>query len=107
VAALEVSAETGYGLQQLLITIGKLLSELAGSIELDAPMLTQARHQHAVSYALRELEEFRRVWRDGAFPATVAAVHLHGAGDALRDLIGGIDTEQVLDEVFRRFCIGK
>ena len=26
---------------------------------------------------------------------------------ALRDLIGGIDTEQILDEVFRRFCVGK
>jgi tRNA U34 5-carboxymethylaminomethyl modifying GTPase MnmE/TrmE len=32
---------------------------------------------------------------------------LHAAADALRDLIGGIDTEHVLDEVFRRFCVGK
>ena len=57
--------------------------------------------------ALAELEHFRSAWRGGALPATIAAVHLHAAGDALHELIGGIDTEQVLDEVFRRFCVGK
>ena len=57
--------------------------------------------------ALGELQAFRRAWRDDMLPATIAAVHLHEAGETLGDLIGGIDTEQVLDEVFRRFCIGK
>jgi tRNA U34 5-carboxymethylaminomethyl modifying GTPase MnmE/TrmE len=60
-----------------------------------------------VTRALREIEDFRRAWRQAALPATIAAVHLHAAADALSDLIGGIDTEQVLDELFRRFCVGK
>ena len=106
-AALEVSAETGAGIQQLLMCIGRTLTDDVGSIELDAPMLTQSRHQRAVAYALAELEHFRSSWREGALPATIAAVHLHAAGDALHELIGGIDTEHVLDEVFRRFCVGK
>lgn len=106
-AAVEVSAETGVGVQELLATIEEVLDETVGLPELDAPVLTQARHQHAIAHALAELQGFRRAWRDEALPATIAAVHLHEAADALRDLIGTIDTEQLLDEVFRRFCVGK
>jgi len=103
----EVSAETGGGIQQLLKSIGDCLSTEIGAPELDAPILTQTRHRAGVTSALDELRDFRRAWRDEKLPATVAAVHLHAAADALHDLIGGVDTEQVLDEVFRRFCVGK
>jgi tRNA modification GTPase len=106
-AMVAVSAETGAGLESLLQSIGDTLNHEAGAPELDAPVLTQARHQLGVARALTELRDFRRAWREEALPATVAAVHLHAAADALRDLIGGIDTEQILDEVFRRFCVGK
>ena len=106
-ASLAASAETGSGIQSLLKSIGDVLGREAGTPELDAPMLTQARHRAGVARALAELLDFRRAWRDEALPATVAAVHLHASAEALRDLIGGIDTEQILDEVFRRFCVGK
>lgn len=106
-AWLDVSAETGAGVQKLLNVVGDLLTRQAGAPELDAPLLTQARHQHAVATALGELRDFRRAWRDESLPATIAAVHLHAAAEALRDLIGGVDVENVLDEVFRRFCVGK
>ena len=39
--------------------------------------------------------------------AIVAAVHLRSAAAALEELIGRIDVENVLDEVFARFCVGK
>ena len=75
--------------------------------DLDAPVLTQTRHQRGVEEALSELVSFRIALREQSLPATIAAVHLHAAAEALRDLIGGVNTEQVLDEVFRRFCVGK
>ena len=106
-ASVAVSAETGAGIQSLLKSIGEVLGREAGAPELDTPVLTQARHRVGVERALAELRGFRRAWREEALPATVAAVHLHAAAEALRDLIGGIDTEQILDEVFRRFCVGK
>ena len=106
-AWVEVSAESGAGIQHLLKIIGDILSTAVGNPELDAPVLTRSRHQLGARRALAELEDFRRAWRHDALPATIAAVHLHAAADALSDLIGGIDTEQVLDELFRRFCVGK
>jgi tRNA modification GTPase len=106
-AAVEVSAETGAGVQQLLKTIGDVLDAEVGAPELDAPVLTQARHRVGIANALEELSQFRRAWREESLPATIAAVHLQAAAGALRDIIGGVDTEDVLDEVFRRFCVGK
>jgi tRNA modification GTPase len=37
----------------------------------------------------------------------VAAVHLRAAVLALEELIGSVDVEDVLERVFRTFCVGK
>lgn len=103
----ETSAESGAGVRSLVDTIGGVLSRRLGAPDFDAPVLTQARHRFAVERALRELQAFRRAWREEALPATIAAVHLRAAAGALEELIGKVDVEDILDEVFRRFCIGK
>jgi tRNA modification GTPase len=46
-------------------------------------------------------------WATGTLPAPVAAVHLRAAVAALEELVGAVDTEDVLDRVFRSFCVGK
>jgi tRNA modification GTPase len=75
--------------------------------DLDAPILTQERHRFAISRAREEVGQFLERWQSGDVPAPVAAVHLHDAVAAVEELIGVVDVEQVLDEVFRRFCVGK
>ena len=40
-------------------------------------------------------------------PVSVAAVHLRSAADALADVTGTIDVDDVLDHLFRTFCVGK
>ena len=106
-ARVAVSAETGQGLATLLETITAIVSGEAGPIEVDAPMLTQERHRFAVGRALDEVRLFQEVWSSRSVPAPVAAVHLREAITTLEDLIGAVDVEEVLDEVFRRFCVGK
>jgi tRNA modification GTPase len=105
--ALAVSAETGAGLHALLDAITDVLSKSEGTVETDAPILVQERHRFAVSRALDEVRAFRDAWRASAVPAPVAAVHLRTAVSSLEDLIGAVDVEDILDEVFRRFCVGK
>jgi tRNA modification GTPase len=106
-AALAVSAETGNGLGPLLATIAAVVSGSADVQQVDAPLLTQERHRYAVARALEEVRAFRDRWRSRELPAPVAAVHLREAIATLEDLIGAVDVEDVLDEVFRRFCVGK
>jgi tRNA modification GTPase len=106
-AVADTSAETGLGLAELLATVNDVLAREAGEIEQDAPLLTHSRHRHAVRRALDEARAFRAAWCAGDAPAPVAAVHLREAATVLEDLIGAVDVETVLDEVFRRFCVGK
>jgi tRNA modification GTPase len=106
-ADVAVSAHTGEGLRTLLVLVEERLSRMYGEPQLDAPGLTRARHQTAVASAEAELRAFDVAWRDNALPATVAAIHVRAAADALGELIGVVQVDDVLDAVFRRFCVGK
>ena len=69
--------------------------------------MTRARHQAAVSRAATELTTFLDVLDAETLPASIAAIHVRAAADALAEMIGVIGTEDVLDVVFRQFCVGK
>ncbi len=103
---LGVSAVTGEGLDLLKsrlaeVAFGRLLE--LGDVE---PVVTRARHRVALERALGELEAF---WgaREGGVDAAAAATHLRAAVGALDDLIGVVTADDVLDRVFRTFCVGK
>lgn len=102
-----VSAHTGRGLKRLLALVEERITESHGEPVLDQPALTHARHRAAVSRAAEELRAFADAWRMDALPATVAAIHVRAAADSLSELIGVVRTDDVLDVVFRRFCVGK
>lgn len=102
-----VSAETGSGLQNLLDAIDEVLRKEHGEILPDLPILTRARHRHALTVACSEIEQFYRAWREKNLPATVASVHLRTAVSELEELIGTVEVEDVLDRVFSSFCVGK
>jgi tRNA modification GTPase len=106
-ADVRVSARTGAGLRDLLTLVEHRLSQTHGTPPLDAPGLTRARHQAAVASAAAELRTFATAWRDDVLPASVAALHVRAAADALGELIGVVQVDDVLDAVFRRFCVGK
>jgi tRNA modification GTPase len=105
--ALVISAETGFGLQQLLTRIESIVDELCGPRSPEVPMLTRARHKHALESARSEIREFRTAWSESKLPATIAAVHLRTAITVLEELVGTVDVEDVLDRVFSSFCVGK
>jgi tRNA modification GTPase len=102
-----VSAETGAGLQNLLEALDEVLSREHGEIPPDLPILTRARHRHALTVAFSELEEFRRAWQEDKLPATIASVHLRTAVTTLEELIGTVEVEDIFDRVFSSFCVGK
>jgi tRNA modification GTPase len=104
---LAVSALKGTGISDLIDRISTAIDERAGTLDHDAPVLTRARHRSRVALARKELIAFRDAWLAKEVPVLVAAVHVRSAGAALEELIGRVDIENVLDEVFSRFCVGK
>jgi tRNA modification GTPase len=102
-----VSAETGLGLRPLLARIEETLAASFTVAAADTPVVTRARHLAALRAARAEMREFSRSWTRRDLPAPVIAVHLRAAVAALEELVGVVDTEDVLDRVFRSFCVGK
>ncbi|MGE4279698.1 MAG: tRNA uridine-5-carboxymethylaminomethyl(34) synthesis GTPase MnmE [Magnetospirillum sp.] len=95
-----LSARTGQGLDALFT---RLEQEVAGRFAVTAePALTRARHRAAVDQCLEALSQF-----DVAKPVELAAEDLRQAARALGRITGMVDVEELLDVVFREFCIGK
>lgn len=106
-AAIAVSALKRDGLVDLVSAIERTLDEAYGSLDPELPLLTRARHQAALTNAAAELALFAELQGTNAVPATIAAVHLRSASQALEALVGSIDVEDVLSRVFSTFCVGK
>jgi tRNA modification GTPase len=95
-----VSVRTGDGIAALLEALGNAVRDRAhiGT----APMITRARHREAVAKAAMALD------RAGAAELPeLAAEDLRIAARCLGRLTGAIDIEELLDVIFRDFCIGK
>lgn len=95
-----VSAKTGEGLDELLAELTRRAAKaLEGS---GAPALTRARHRAALEEAVENLHH--------ALQATLpelAAEDVRLASRALGRITGRVDVEDMLDVIFREFCIGK
>ena len=72
----------------------------------DQPILTRQRHIRALKIARSEVELFRSSLEDG-LAAEIASTHLRPAETALEEVLGVITVDDVLDVVFREFCVGK
>ncbi len=102
-----VSAFSGEGLDLLRTEIRRAVSSRVAVPDDATPIVTRARHTAALQRAGKELRAFRAAWAAGTLPAPVAATHLRAAVTALEELIGAVDVEDVLERVFRSFCVGK
>ena len=105
-AELAVSARTGEGLEELQFLLPELVFGGLVSAAPDAPVVTRSRQAEGLRRALAEVKAFADALREG-MPAEVAATHLRPAETALEELLGVISLDDVLDRLFRDFCIGK
>ena len=95
-----VSTLTGDGLTELLAALAERAGQLLASG--DQPVLTRLRHREA-------LTDCREMLQRGLAVAAVElkAEELRLATRALGRITGRVDVEDVLDVIFREFCIGK
>jgi tRNA modification GTPase len=64
------------------------------------------RHQHCLIRARGDLEKAIAMLAEGVSPEFVA-MDLRAALDAVGDVVGRTDIEEILGEIFSQFCIGK
>ncbi|MEO1544919.1 MAG: GTPase, partial [Pseudomonadota bacterium] len=99
--AMIVSASSGEGLDALvsvIVTRAESVTRVA-----EPSFITQARHRDHLTSALQHLRGFGDKDND----VELRAEDLRRAAFELGCLTGRVDVEDVLDQVFGRFCIGK
>ena len=99
---LRISAKTGAGIPELIEQLSAIIQQDLTWNDSVAP--TNSRHRHYLSQSQTYLETFLS---GGADQLELRAEDLRMAATALGRLTGRIDVEDVLDQIFSRFCIGK
>jgi tRNA modification GTPase len=97
--ALPVSALTGEGIDDLVSVLGE---RVAQNYRIEAPVLTRARHRQALEEAVSALRRSL-----SAFLPELRAEDLRLSLRSLGRITGAVDVEDLLDVIFRDFCIGK
>ncbi len=104
VPVVTVSARTGTGLRRLLKVLTARLGDLFEAAAGAGPGLTRLRHRQALEAARGHLQ--RAIGAPDDAPELLAE-DLHLAARELGRITGRVDVEDILDAIFRDFCIGK
>ncbi|MGH6974298.1 MAG: tRNA uridine-5-carboxymethylaminomethyl(34) synthesis GTPase MnmE [Stellaceae bacterium] len=99
-AAVKISVATGAGMAAFETRLGAEIARRFGGEA--APLITRARHRQALEAAGAALDRYPQ-----ADAPELAAEELRQAVRALGRITGRVGVEDLLDVVFREFCIGK
>lgn len=98
-----VSGKTGAGVDQLISMIGNELSGRVASVG----VAMRERHRVALGQSIDGLDVAMSALEDPLGMSDLIAEDLRTAIRAVDSLVGRVDVEHVLDEIFMSFCIGK
>ncbi|HAJ46817.1 MAG TPA: tRNA uridine-5-carboxymethylaminomethyl(34) synthesis GTPase MnmE [Alphaproteobacteria bacterium] len=102
---LQVSVQRGDGLGALVGALSKRVASFVGQGPICAsPVITRERHRLALSEALASIDRARGLL---GRHLDMATEELRAAAYSLGRIAGRVDVEDVLDVVFKTFCIGK
>ena len=98
-----ISAATGAGMDALLAALTAFAQNYFSATE--PALVTRARHRRALEDTVAALD--RALAERGCGREELIAEELRAAATTLGRLTGRVDVEDILDVIFRDFCIGK
>lgn len=98
-----ISGTTGQGVDHLVRSLTDELTQRTAG----AGLATRERHRSAMLKAGASISAALELMSGGPDRYDIAAEELRHAILALESLVGRIDVENLLDEIFSSFCIGK
>lgn len=97
-----ISALNGEGIEQLKQLI---LKSALPQNALDGAFIIEQRHYDALKRASKALENAARAIEQ--FPADIVSADIKEAWDILGEITGETATEEIINTIFARFCVGK
>ncbi len=98
-----ISGKTGQGIDHLVSHISDVLKDRSTQVGI----ATRTRHREMMLSALSSLNEAQTVLQRGAEFYEIAAEDIRSAVRSLEMLVGRVGVENLLDEIFSSFCLGK
>lgn len=98
-----ISGITGQGVDDLIKDITDVLRNRVGTIG----VAMRERHRIAMLQAITYLDDVQVALESSDFMEDLVAEDIRSAGRAIDSLLGRIDVEDILGEIFSSFCIGK
>jgi len=105
-AVMTLSVATGQGLDALVLRLSDMVAECC-RVGNDGPAPTRSRHREALKRTVASLERFLGRDNDEHLGVELEAEDLRMAARELGRITGRVDVEDLLDVIFRDFCIGK
>ena len=100
-----ISALNGTGIDQLINGLAGFAKEYFSTVE--AGIVTRARHRHLFEQTVAALDRALAEAAKSGEHEELIAEELRSAATSLGRLTGRVDVEDILDVIFRDFCIGK
>lgn len=102
---LKLSALNGEGLEKLYETISKMFS--LNEINLDNEIvITNLRHKNLISKALINVKKSEEAIEQN-MPVDIIAIFIKDILEDLGNITGDVVTDNIINEIFSKFCLGK
>ena len=102
---LKISALEGNGLEELYDLIAKMFS--LNEINLDNDVIiTNIRHKNLISKAIENVKEARKTIEEN-MPVDIVAIFIKNILEDLGNITGEFVTDDIINEIFSKFCLGK
>lgn len=101
----KISALSGEGLEELYSIISKMFSFNEINFDNDV-IITNLRHKNLISKAIENVKKSRDTVRQN-MPTDIVAIFIKDILEDLGNITGEVVTDDIIDEIFSKFCLGK
>ncbi|HHV98733.1 MAG TPA: tRNA uridine-5-carboxymethylaminomethyl(34) synthesis GTPase MnmE [Clostridiaceae bacterium] len=102
---IKMSLKEGIGIEQLEDEITNLFFK-GEIISNDEVLLTNVRHKQLIDMAIKSINDARNAYENG-MPIDMMTIDIKNAAEYIGQITGESVSEDVVHEIFSRFCLGK
>ncbi|XP_078036294.1 5-taurinomethyluridine-[tRNA] synthase subunit GTPB3, mitochondrial isoform X2 [Augochlora pura] len=105
--AIPISCKTQEGLQQLTNTLGECFKEICGDPSEENPVISHARCRNHLTNVVKHIKVYLERTKMQNYDMAISIQDIRSAARELGKITGCISNEEVLDIIFKNFCVGK
>lgn len=102
---IKISALNGVGLEKLYNLISKMFSLEEINVDNDV-IVTNLRHKNLISKAIENVKKAKNTVQEN-MPIDIIAIFIKDILDDLGNITGEVVTDDIINEIFSKFCLGK